>query len=100
MQYLIYIIVPAKTLKIIVVIPNGDNDIHRIDTSTKVIAVLMPNDQNCSQKKWYEYRVSVDSIESFTGYDFLSNVPKETQKVIEAKVDNFEIINLIGSIVT
>ena len=85
------IVVPAKTWKIIVVLPEGDTDIQRIDTSTRIIAVLMPNDQICSQKKWYEYRVSVDSIESLTGYDFLSNVSKEIQNIIEAKIDKASI---------
>ena len=37
---------------------------------------------------WKVYRVSVDKIESATGYDFLSKVPKEIQDVIESRVDN------------
>jgi endonuclease G, mitochondrial len=82
-----YRIVPAQTWKIIVVLPEGDNDIKRITTSTRVIAVLVPNSQSCSEKEWGEYRVSVDQIEKLTGYDFLSNVPGAVQRVIEARVD-------------
>ena len=82
------IVVPAKTWKIIVVIPNGNNDLSRVSTSTRVIAVLLPNDQTVSSQPWGYYRVSVDSIESLTGYDFLSNVPANIQSIIEAKVDN------------
>lgn len=81
------VVVPSKTWKIIVVLPNGDNDISRITTSTRVIAVLMPNDQTCNSKPWGDYRVSVDSIESLTGYDFLSSIPTSIQSVIESKVD-------------
>ncbi len=80
--------VPSKTWKIIVVLPNGNNDLSRITTSTRVIAVVMPNTQACSSYSWTYYKVSVDSIESLTGYNFLSNVPSEIQNVIEARVDN------------
>ncbi|MGE0077401.1 MAG: DNA/RNA non-specific endonuclease [Bacteroidales bacterium] len=86
-----FITVPSKTWKIIVVLTNGDNDLSRITTSTRVIAVVMPNDQTCNSKQWYEYRVSVDSLESLTGYDFLSNVSTAIQSVIEASVDNVAI---------
>jgi len=48
----------------------------------------MPNDQTCNSQPWGNYRVSVDQIESLTGYDFLSNVTTSVQSVVEAKVDN------------
>lgn len=82
------VVVPAETWKIIVVLPSGSNDISRITTSTRVIAVLMPNSQTCSSKPWSDYRVSVDDIQTLTGYDFLSSVPTSIQSVIEAKVDD------------
>lgn len=85
------ITVPSKTWKIIVVLPNGNNDLSRITTSTRVIAVVMPNDQTCNTKPWYDYRVSVDSLETLTGYDFLSNVSTTIQNVIEANADNVTI---------
>ena len=82
------VVVPSKTWKIIVVLPNGTNDLSRITTSTRVISVLMPNDQTCSSQPWGSYRVSVDDIESLTGYNFLSSVPTSIQNNIEAAVDN------------
>jgi endonuclease G, mitochondrial len=82
------VVVPAQTWKIVVVLPKGDNDISRITTSTRVIAVLMPNTQTVNSHEWDYYRVSVDQIETLTGYDFLSNVPASIQNVIEAAVDN------------
>lgn len=85
------ITVPNKTWKIIVVLPNGDNDLSRITTSTRVIAVVMPNDQTCNSKPWYDYRVSVDSLETLTGYDFLSNISTTIQNFIEANVDSVTI---------
>jgi endonuclease G, mitochondrial len=39
---------------------------------------------------WTDYLTSVDAIEKATGYDFLSNVPKAVQAVIEAKVASIE----------
>lgn len=80
--------VPNKTWKVIVILPVGSNDAARVTTSTRVIAVLMPNDQTCNSKPWQDYRVSVDQIESLTGYDFLSNVSANIQADIEARVDN------------
>lgn len=82
------VVVPAKTWKIIVVLPNGSNDISRVTTSTRVIAVLMPNDQTCSSHPWSYYRTTVDNIESLTGYDFLSSISASIQSTIEAKVDS------------
>jgi len=82
------ITVPAQTWKIIVVVPVK---YHQITDSTRVIAVLLPNTQRCSEKPWSSYRVSVDSIEKLTGYDFLSNVPVKIQNVLEAKIDSVPI---------
>lgn len=82
------VVVPSQTWKIILVLPNGDNDLSRITTTTRVIAVVMPNTQACSANPWTYYRVSVDSLETLTGYNFLSNVPTDIQNVIEANVDN------------
>ncbi|HJV78254.1 MAG TPA: DNA/RNA non-specific endonuclease, partial [Paludibacter sp.] len=73
------VVVPAQTWKIIVVLPAK---IQTVTDSTRVIAVLMPNTQSCSGKPWYNYRVSVDTLEQLTGYNFLSNVPPGIQKVI------------------
>jgi endonuclease G len=81
------IVVPAFVWKVIVVLPNGNNDLSRINNNTRVIAVLAPNQQSASAD-WKTYRVSVDVIESQTGYDLLSNLPASVQQVIEARVDN------------
>lgn len=80
--------VPAQCWKIVVFLPSGDNDLARITPQTRVLAVLMPNDDAAlAGKTWRDFLVSVDSIEEATGYDFLSNVPKAVQDVLEAKVD-------------
>jgi endonuclease G len=82
------IVVPAYVWKIIVVLPVGSNDVTRISSSTRVIAVWMPNTQTVNSQSWGYYRTTVDYLESKTGYDFLSNVSATIQSAIESKVDN------------
>ena len=80
--------VPSQVWKVIIVLPSGTNDVARVTTSTRTIAVLMPNTQGIRTADWKTYRVSVDQIETLTGYDFLSAVPAAVQSVIESRVDN------------
>jgi endonuclease G len=81
--------VPSQTWKVILVLPSASgNDVTRVTTSTRLIAVIMPNTQGIRANDWKIYRVSADQVESLTGYDFLSNVPVSIQGIIEARVDN------------
>jgi endonuclease G len=81
--------VPSQTWKVILVLPDlSGNDVARVTTSTRTIAIIMPNTQGIRTNDWRTYRVSVDQVEGLTGYDFFSNVPTATQSVIEARVDN------------
>jgi endonuclease G len=79
--------VPAKTWKVIMVLPAGTDDVSRVTASTRCIAVIMNNDEG-PFSSWGSYRVSVDSVEALTGYDFFSNVPADIQAAIESVVDN------------
>ena len=81
------ITVPALLWKIIVVLPVGQNDVLRINENTRIIAVNIPNDNSVGTHSWKNYRVSVDELERLTGYDFLSNVSVEIQRIIEGRVD-------------
>lgn len=47
----------------------------------------MPNTNAVGAQPWGNYQLSVDEVEKQTGYDLLSNVPANIQRVIEAKVD-------------
>jgi endonuclease G len=80
------IVVPARTWKIIVVVPRGGTA-SSVNTSTRVIAVDIPNAQGVRNADWRNYRVTVDSIEGATGYNFLSEVSSSVQSVIESRVD-------------
>jgi len=81
--------VPNRIWKVIVVLPvaSGD-DATRVTTSTRVIAVDMPNTQGIRNNNWGTYRTTVDAIEAAAGVDVLSRVPASIQAVIESRVDN------------
>lgn len=82
-----HVTVPSNVWKVIVVLPNGNNDLSRVTTSTRVIAINTPN-INSINSNWRNYRVTVNSIEAATGYDLLSSLPTSVQNTIEAVVDN------------
>jgi endonuclease G len=79
------ITVPANCWKVVVVLPSGRNDVARITSSTRVIAVDMPN-SNLSAA-WGGYRTSVDAIEAAAGLDLLSALPASVQNALEKRVD-------------
>jgi endonuclease G len=79
--------VPANLWKVIVVLTNGANDLGRVKTETRVISVIMPN-ENSVNPDWKSFRTSVDAIEQETGYDLLSKVSASIQSVVESRVDN------------
>ncbi|RYU94438.1 DNA/RNA non-specific endonuclease [Emticicia agri] len=81
-------VVPESIWKVIVILPNGTDDVNRINEQTRIIAVNMPNKQTMKDTKWGEYRLSVDDLEKITGYDFLSNVPTAIQKTLESRMDD------------
>jgi endonuclease G len=79
--------VPSNVWKVVVVLSNGNSDLSRVTTSTRVIAINTPNN-NSIGSDWKSYRTSVDAIEAATGYDLLSAVSTTIQSTIEAQVDN------------
>lgn len=78
--------VPSNTWKVIMILGDGDDDVNRVTTSTRVIAIDMPNSQSVSTD-WTQYKTTVDDLEMKTGYDFFSLVPDNIENVIEASVD-------------
>lgn len=82
------ITVPQYTWKVVVVLPNGNNDLQRIRKGTRAFGIIVPNfaplDINAP---WRNFRVTVDQVEALTGYDFFSNVGAVTQLMIERRRD-------------
>lgn len=81
------VVVPAECWKIIVVVPEGGDDLASINTDTRVIAVDMPNDQDKVGEAWAGFRVSPAAIEQRTGYHFFSSVRSDVAAALRSKVD-------------
>lgn len=79
------IAVPAYLWKVVISIPEGNNDIERITEKAKVIAILSPNTNDCLPS-WKNYSVSIDYLEEITGYDFFDLLPDEIENLLEARV--------------
>ena len=80
--------VPARIWKVMVILPDGLNDLQRIatDPAVRVLAVDTPND-NAVSPDWRQYLTSVDKIEAATGLDLLSALPRDAQARLQKLVD-------------
>ena len=82
------ITVPKYIWKVILILPEGDEDLKRVNSSTRVIAVNIINRQDVSGLHWSDFRTTVDDIEADTGLDLLSALPPSVQATLESKKDN------------
>ncbi|HTK36914.1 MAG TPA: DNA/RNA non-specific endonuclease [Pyrinomonadaceae bacterium] len=83
------IVVPQVTWKVVLILPNGTNDLHRVTKGTRAFGIIVPNQGNLDiNTPWRNFRVTVDAVERLTGYNFFSAVPLSTQTIIEARHDN------------
>ncbi len=82
--------VPDATFKVVVVLDQPGQGAASVTSSTRVIGVLVPNDDGevSGSDDWKPYRVSVREIESLTGLNFLSDVSPSVQNVVETRVDS------------
>lgn len=81
------ITVPAYTWKILLILPDGDEDLNRITINTQILAVCVPNKKSCSRNgSWQQYICSVNYIEERTGYDFFDILPDELEEALEEKI--------------
>ncbi|MGI4886233.1 MAG: DNA/RNA non-specific endonuclease [Janthinobacterium lividum] len=80
--------VPARIWKVVVILPEGDNDLQRIAAGqARIVAIDTPND-NGLNPDWKQYLTSVDKIEAATGLDLLSALPPATQAQLQKAVDS------------
>ena len=83
-----HVIVPAYTWKVVVVLPNGTDDLHRVNKSTRAFGIIIPNQPPLDiNAPWRNFRVPIDAVENLTGFDFLTAIPKNTQELLERKSD-------------
>jgi endonuclease G len=79
--------VPAKLWKVILVLPEEEAKPTR---QTRVIAVIMPNDQTVDFD-WAKYRVSVGEVEKLTGHKFFSTLDADLANALKEKVDEVKV---------
>jgi endonuclease G len=82
-----HVVVPSNIWKVMVVIPNGNNDLLRITTTTRVIAINTPN-INTVSTDWTQYLTTPKAIENTTGYSFFTNLPANVKTALENKLDS------------
>ena len=84
------IVVPRACWKVVVVLPQGTNDLSRINSRTRVIALAMPNtdDKSLETADWRTYLTTPRKIEDSTRLDFFSGLPSSVKRALEQKTDS------------
>jgi len=87
--------VPQMVYKIVVLMPKGNNDLTRLDTSAQILAVDMPNDNRLytgggAASAWRNYIVPIDSIEARLNragrpHLFLAPLPENVRTYLKKK---------------
>jgi endonuclease G len=78
------VVIPDSCFKIIVVLDKGQT-LANVTSTTKVIAVVMPNIAGIRTDAYSKYLTTVDRIEASTGYDFLNEISDSVEESIESK---------------
>jgi DNA/RNA endonuclease G (NUC1) len=87
--------VAGFTWKIVVVAPLGTEPItSRITTSTRVIAIKIPNTAGVRTTPWQNFVTTVAQIEADTGYTFFSELPSSVASVLKTVVDGQPVTGL------
>lgn len=82
------VVVPLVTWKVVLILPNGTNDVSRVTRATRAFGIIVPNQPPVDiNSLWRTYRVTVDQVENLTGYNFFTAIPKNTQEIIERRRD-------------
>jgi endonuclease G len=98
-----YVSVPGYTWKIIVCVPPGTGTaLSRITSTTRVIAVKMPNIIGVHAIKWTNYITCVNRIQYDTGYTFFtalsSTIANALRAYVDGGVDHYPITGGGGSV--
>jgi endonuclease G len=82
------ITVPRSLWKVILVLPSEDAEPRK---NSRVIAVVMPNDQTVGQD-WTRYRTTARAIEKLTGFRFFqAGVPDEIAEELRDHLDDVKV---------
>ena len=79
------IVIPQSVWKVAVILPrdHGLEDVAAW-SDLEVIAVLMPNTPGIRDTGWTEYLTTIDAVEAASGYDLLTLLPDDVERVIES----------------
>ena len=81
--------IPGFVWKIVVVVPVGsDPAVNRITTSTRVIAVKLPNVNGIRTNPWQNYVTTVGQLQADTGLTFFSALPTNVASALRAVTDS------------
>lgn len=81
--------IPDYTWKIAVVVPVGSGTAaSRITTSTRCIALLVPNVQGIRSNPWQNYITSGYNVQSYTGLSFFTSLSSTVRSALLSKVDS------------
>jgi endonuclease G len=79
--------VPHRLWKVVLVLPKEGAEPRK---NTRVIAVIMPNDQSVDYN-WAKYRVTARQVEKLTGLHFFPSVEAETREALLDHLDKVEV---------
>ena len=89
--------VPASSWKVIVILPESNDDLNAVTKETKILAVNVPNTQECKyiegtkdSADWQNYICTINDIEQMTGYDFFELLEDSLEEHLESKSYIFE----------
>lgn len=77
--------VPVSMFKVAVIL-DGPPAVASVTSTTKIYAAIVPNSTVVSGN-WRAFQVTPRSVELQTGLDFLADVPRATQDLLEQRID-------------
>jgi DNA/RNA endonuclease G (NUC1) len=81
--------IPGYTWKVAVVVPSGSGTaVTRITTSTRCIALKVPNVQGIRSNPWQNYITSAGALQTLTGFSFFTSLSSTVRSALLAKVDS------------
>jgi len=80
--------VPQICWKVVVVLPEGTDDLSRINAKTRLIVIGIPNvkDERLVNGDWRSYLTTLDKIQKATKLDLLSALPMKVRSALGSQV--------------
>ena len=79
--------VPSNTWKAIIILPEGDNDLGRINIDTRIICIDIPNKESVKNKKWRDFKITLAELELHTGFSLFNNINPDAKRALLTKMD-------------